>query len=59
MNYPTAAVGTIAAFGLVVTLKDILLLLLADALSGATYSSKGVKAGVKDATERLIAALGK
>lgn len=30
-----------------------------DVLSGATYSSKGVKAGVKDATERLIAALGK
>ena len=30
-----------------------------DALSGATYSSKGVKAGVKNATERLIDALGK
>ena len=30
-----------------------------DALSGATYSSRGVKAGVKDATERLILALGK
>ncbi|MBQ7173556.1 MAG: FMN-binding protein [Clostridia bacterium] len=31
----------------------------ADAYSGATYTSKGVKAAVKEATERLIAALGK
>ena len=30
---------------------------MVDALSGATYSSKGVKAGVVDATNRLIAAM--
>lgn len=29
-----------------------------DAYAGATYTSKGVKAAVKNATERLIAALG-